>query len=307
MQILAFETSKIEKVEYTPQELNEYLALTKNMCLGFSFKENDFIDDIENTVPLFMKDGNVLSWAHKSFQDFFASEFIVKSLKKEEIAERIYKSRRSGFLNIIDFLFDMDYALIRNVIFYEFLADFIKYFKVHSKLMKKCKSYSKESISILFGIKATIQVGSRTSRNVNDFILEYLKSTNELPRAIKRFPCGKYIISILLGFNYNQELLLMFGSRISSVLLDKANINVNPEVFKDFPKNKYVHFNFSHDNLLNSPIFNNPFIQLVLDAKALNLPNSLICLLDYNKCIEQLKSIKRDMKKQKVENLFMGI
>jgi hypothetical protein len=124
---LAFDTAKTVEVEYYEQKLVRLLSITKDKCVGLDFKSNDFIEDIELNVPLFSRDGNVLKWAHKSLQDFFAASYISSSSNKEAIVNAIYLSEKSNYLNIIDFLYEMEYKVVLRTILYDIAKSFVDF------------------------------------------------------------------------------------------------------------------------------------------------------------------------------------
>jgi hypothetical protein len=122
---LAFDTAKAIQVEYYEHELTKLLNTAKSKCVGIEFKSNDFIEDIELIVPLFSREGNVLKWAHKSLQDFFAACYVSSSPRKEAIIQAIYSSEKSNYLNIIDFLYELEYKIVLNIILYDIAKSFV--------------------------------------------------------------------------------------------------------------------------------------------------------------------------------------
>ena len=124
---LAFDTAKTVEVEYYEQKLVKLLSIAKDKCIGLNFKTNDFIEDIELNVPLFSRDGNILKWAHKSLQDFFAASYISSSPNKEAIVNAIYSSEKSNYLNIIDFLYEMEYQVVLRTILYDIAKSFVDF------------------------------------------------------------------------------------------------------------------------------------------------------------------------------------
>jgi len=135
---LGFDTAKSGELEYSEQELIRLLDSIIPKCAGIAFKSNRFIEDIVLHVPLFNREG-LIRWAHKSLQDFFAASYISASAKKEQIIKIIYEIEKSNYLNIIDFLYEMEYKIIRNVILYDIAKAFVKFCET---------SYKNHNISI---------------------------------------------------------------------------------------------------------------------------------------------------------------
>lgn len=91
---LAFETSKLGKVIYTESELLNFISTSKSRSININFKEADYIEDLLTTVPLFIREGLKIKWAHKSIQDYFAAEYITFHTKKEEILKKNMRFRK---------------------------------------------------------------------------------------------------------------------------------------------------------------------------------------------------------------------
>ncbi|MCG2612666.1 NACHT domain-containing protein [Terrimonas sp. NA20] len=125
---LAFDTAVLGTIVYNESELTSYIELAKGKCPGIVFKSADFLDDLLSSVPLFQREGAKLKWAHKSLQDYFAADFIAYNSRKVEILERIYTSEREGFLNILDFLAELDYKTFRQIVIHKLLRKFIQFY-----------------------------------------------------------------------------------------------------------------------------------------------------------------------------------
>lgn len=72
-----------------------------------------YVKDLITSVPLFVKEGAVVGWSHKSLMEYFAAMFICSDVKdrQEEVLLKLYKADSHGkFLNIIDLCSDIDYS-----------------------------------------------------------------------------------------------------------------------------------------------------------------------------------------------------
>jgi len=69
---------------------NEFLEMaktvSKSLCPDLSFTAEAFLGDVVNAVPIFVRDGQYVRWAHKSLMDYFLCEFLLRdySESKEE-------------------------------------------------------------------------------------------------------------------------------------------------------------------------------------------------------------------------------
>lgn len=97
---------------------------------------NDVIHDILYAIPLFIEEGLEIKWAHKSFAEYFAANFICYVEKEHEntIVESMMKTTDNNNLyNTIDFCYDMDAKLAQEVIVYRVVTDYIKFYDEISK------------------------------------------------------------------------------------------------------------------------------------------------------------------------------
>lgn len=64
--------------------------ISKSLCPDLTFTPEDILHDVLNAVPLFLRDGNLIRWAHKSLLDYFLCEFLLRDFpeSKEEALRR---------------------------------------------------------------------------------------------------------------------------------------------------------------------------------------------------------------------------
>ncbi len=122
---LAFDTVKLNLVSYSRQEFIEYIILAKEKCIGIIVDENNFLNDLLSAVPLFVEEGLKIKWSHKSFQDFFAAEFIAYSDTKIEKLNQIYLQEKINYFNILDLFYELDYKSFRKTIIKNLLFDIL--------------------------------------------------------------------------------------------------------------------------------------------------------------------------------------
>jgi predicted NACHT family NTPase len=127
---LAFDTAKVNLVAYGSQELLQFIKKAKEKSIGIEFSESSFVTDLISSVPLFVEDGLKIKWAHKSFQDFFAAEYLAYDGSKEEKLNQIYLLKKASYLNILDLFYEIDYKTFRRTILKKLLDDFDDYSKV---------------------------------------------------------------------------------------------------------------------------------------------------------------------------------
>jgi hypothetical protein len=82
-------TAKKGEVEYEKTKAIQYISDCKLKIPFINFKETNFVEDLLSTVPIFTSEGNNIKWAHKSFQDYFAAEYISYHPKKDLIINHL--------------------------------------------------------------------------------------------------------------------------------------------------------------------------------------------------------------------------
>lgn len=124
---LGFSCFKLQKIEFSKDEILKLISDSKEFCVGLNFNESSFLEDLLRTVPLFTQDGNYYRWAHKSLQEYFAAQFIYLDSKEKQnnILDKLYNhSNLEVFINVIDLYYDMDYKTFRNRIERSLLSEF---------------------------------------------------------------------------------------------------------------------------------------------------------------------------------------
>ncbi|MDO7849012.1 NACHT domain-containing protein [Hymenobacter sp. M29] len=294
---LAFDTAKAGEVEYSEQELIKLLDDVRPKCAGITFKSSDFAEDIELNVPLFNREGNVLKWAHKSLQDFFAASYISASAKKETIVELIYKSQRSNYLNIIDFLFEMEYKLVRNIILYEIAQSFIDFcdnsFKnlsgISRDLIRKRQEIAFDVSSAfirvdnedLFADDNHLSLKERLHIKRNERLFGYNLASN--PESNDQSLHAS-------GMSFRHEVInILFKKGLSIVKpLSLAKQPVD-EILYSIPLDTAFVFDERKENPLNERKQFSDFTDLLKNDR--RITGSDLCLLDYDACVQLVKLV----------------
>lgn len=60
--------------------------VSKELCPDLAFKPEDLLHDLLHSVPIFIKDGNLVRWAHKSLLDYFLCEFLLRDFAESKEA-----------------------------------------------------------------------------------------------------------------------------------------------------------------------------------------------------------------------------
>lgn len=262
LRYVSFSTAKKGQVEYDRDEL--LISITKaKKETGLTFKESDFLKDLTTTVPLFVVEGNMYSWAHKSLQDYFAAKFIEVGIgdKKVEILKRIYHlDDINRFYNILDIFYDLDNKTFRNTILLWLMNEISDHFD--SKQMEYPVVNTNLSIrrrQCTFGRKVIIKIystdDSKNIRAAGKQKQEYLKQD-----FLKYKPDG---VNYSLRYNQNDEnyLALFIESNTNKTALLKLlfekhmdfvshSFFLNINQHHSLPENSFLEVN----NDINSPL-----------------------------------------------------
>lgn len=166
-------TAKKGEIEYDKQKAISYLSECKKKLSFLDFKENDFIEDLITTVPIFKLEGNNIKWSHKSLQDYFAAEYITFHPKKDEIINHLISKDVRKYQNIIDLVIELDPTLIRHYV----LPKILKQFIIHFEQKEGFEDNSFEDISFRkiltfetnFWVCKTLNKGNNTADLDQDF------------------------------------------------------------------------------------------------------------------------------------------
>jgi hypothetical protein len=310
---LAFDTAKITKVEYTNLEVIEFIRKAKeSVCV--QFKVGNFLTDIENSVPLFIKDGLLIKWAHKSLQDYFAAEWISNAAKKEELIKKIYTARKSNYLNILDFIYELEPKIFRKIILFDMIDRFIKYcensylkFKnVDIKSIRLRQGYT-FSNSLVFTDKKlagddwkdAMAVYCRLLPNFNLSLISYGLSSFEFEKFKLVYEC--------YGKSYDQEILELVQNKNEDIFSDRVQI---PDGINE---NSKVKLSNSLPCILND---DSPINQLNSEEN-FSIINFLLIkitprknnfkVLDYEKCLRYRDKLEKEIIADNQTDIFQGI
>jgi len=156
------------KLEFTRAELESVITSISEKITGLNFKPINFIKDLTYSVPLFIKEGALYRWSHKSLMEYFCAEFICIEVKekRDDLLLKMYESDSAvKFKNIIELCSDIDYDTFRKSILKKCLTDY----SIHLKKVEKLKNLREDdkeiwtSISFFSDMKILLTPYSHTS------------------------------------------------------------------------------------------------------------------------------------------------
>jgi NACHT domain len=117
------------KIEFQKPELLKYITTIKGVASDVSFDKNDYLLDICNAVPLFVKEGPLYRWSHKSLQDYFSAYYISNFSNDpvKIINSIISSSNPMRYLSVLDLIKEMKPGFIEKNYIIPFLKGFIEF------------------------------------------------------------------------------------------------------------------------------------------------------------------------------------
>lgn len=93
-----------------------WIRKARSICSTSQFSESNFLDDLVRSVPVFVKEGDIYRWSHKSLAEYFASQYICtegKSQQAQVLSAFLASGRTSRFSNVLDQVYDIDATAFR--------------------------------------------------------------------------------------------------------------------------------------------------------------------------------------------------
>lgn len=299
---LAFDTAKISKTEYTESQLIKLLKEVVKV-LSIDFKELSYSEDLEFNVPLFIRDGKSLKWSHKSLQDYFAAEYICNHPQKKEILNKIYDSKKYNYLQIIDFVAELEPQLFNEIIVLPLLDRFIgqcdstyKSFKFSKKEISKRQSLT---FGILFGMKNRVGATRDWFQEFEDDKMNILRdfSSNSISYSVyNESPSMEIIIK-----SYDQQIINIIGNRGDNLVVKNTAIKNDAPLEIKLPSNDIILLNDKSDCIFNQV----SVFTLVSDKISSLTADSFV--FEYDKAVQGVHSIKKQLKTELASDILKGI
>lgn len=181
------------RIEFTKDDLQIALQNIISKIPGISASPSLFIQDLIETVPLFVKEGAIIRWSHKSLMEYFAAMFICRDTKErqKEILIKLYKSAESiRYKNLFELCADIDYSSFRSSVIKCLLEDFIALFKnLCDKQIGADENISKTKAEILLSGEAIVYLfdKDKESERLSNLFKGDFSTFNELEKSNGNF------------------------------------------------------------------------------------------------------------------------
>lgn len=113
---LAMVCMKSGKAQYSLEEFHELLLASARLVVGVAIDAASFKEDLLTAVPLFVRDGQEVRWAHKSFQDYFISQFVIYDLGERQmdfVRKLLLTSNATKHVEMLSFVAEADLGILR--------------------------------------------------------------------------------------------------------------------------------------------------------------------------------------------------
>ena len=300
-------TAKKGEVEYEKQKAIQYISECKAKLSSIDFRESYFVEDILTTVPIFTTEGNNIKWAHKSFQDYFAAEYISFHARKEQIINHLIDKDVRKYHNIIDLVIELDPNLIRHYVLPEILKRLIYHFDNTYQFEKVSVENLAIRRMITFETKFWInKVVLKFSREIDiydefDRVKDYLKNEyGEKIESVTMFD-NEYMVSVLASNKAIFIQLLGHKGFLGKSILKSQENSKNPPI-NQFGQNPELIINSNLNANYNKPRYFKNFTKLLI--KASKGRSIALFVPDINFCRNFLTSIETEIESIKNNNFL---
>lgn len=306
---LAFNTSKEVKIEYTEHQLISYLKQVNEEISGIEFKELSYSEDLELNVPLFVRDGRNLKWAHKSVQDYFAAEFICNDSRKAEIVTKIYESKKANYLLILDFISELEPQIFREVIVLKILKKYVEFCESSFQNVEASKAAIRNRQAFCFGILYGVEEGDEITRYLSKFHEQATKEFGEFSlSSLSLSHSPKGFITEIFATSFDQELVNIIGSKGSKYTRKLDNEDEEKSAFEiKIPKNKLVLMNDEPECIFNKKRNFNKVNHRLFNIKVHSRFGRNTFILDYDSSKKEIAIIEGQIKSRKENDILHGI
>lgn len=160
------------KLEFSRSEFEMVMSEISSKLKGITFKPDYFINDLIYAVPIFIKEGALFRWSHKSLMEYFCAEFICIDVKdkREDLLLKIYESNSSlKYKNILELCSDIDYNSFRKSVLRKCLQDYSSHYHNVIENLKINNSDKEIWSCVTFFSDVTMMLTSYSNTNLSDF------------------------------------------------------------------------------------------------------------------------------------------
>ena len=310
---MAFASLKIDKFEFSKDELLELIQESRLNCGIIQFKDSNFLKDLISTVPLFTIEGSYYRWTHKSIYEYFCCKFIHQDtrLKRGEILKSlVYRKDSIKYYNMLDIYSHLDFKSYLYEIAYLVVKEFIEYCDSTYKnsgikkiLIRERQSLEFPEVNYIVKLKPSRE--KEFWKEAFELTKEVLGENHELGMAVtkyhnKRESCGNCVILSKRKYDIFQSILDQIRNKYPSLMVDFPYDNAINMYDLKIEENKLLPISDSKEHKMNTRN-NFEIVNNVLKAYSHHLKR-----LELEKCKEFVQYVERENKPNS-ENSFLSI
>jgi hypothetical protein len=111
LRVIGFVSVMRGEVEGDTDAVLGWIRKARDICSTTPFSESYFLDDLVRSVPIFVKDGDLYRWSHKSLAEYFAAQYLCTEGKPQQsqvLTALLESGRTARFSNVLDQMYDID-------------------------------------------------------------------------------------------------------------------------------------------------------------------------------------------------------
>lgn len=115
LRVIGFVSVMKGEIEGDTDAVLSWIRKARDIC-NLSLAESNFLDDLIRAVPIFVRDGDLYRWSHKSLAEYFAAQYICTEGRPQQgsIFNTFLSSvQLSRFSNVLDQVYDIDISGFR--------------------------------------------------------------------------------------------------------------------------------------------------------------------------------------------------
>lgn len=213
LRLLGLKCMTAQKVEFVYQELKTLVDESKLFLPDLIFQSDDYVNDLQHSVPMFCNDGPYLKWVHKSMQEFFAARFIYLDLKSDQDAmlTAVYNSNKlRSYYNMLDIYYDIDnYGFQKNIIL-PLLKEYVSFYESAYRVVEGISDeLVRERVGLMFLRTSAIAYVPRamSTDDIFDSMAIWCKKNNMSLTNMHVFQIGVYNFCTANGIDPKHKLL----------------------------------------------------------------------------------------------------
>lgn len=235
LRMVAYLCMKEDTIEYDKDRLKTIIGQCLDTMKWLKCSVDNFYNDITHAVPFFQEYNHKVKWTHKSFQEYFAANYIyLDKENKKDILTYLAKNA-SKYYNILDFYYDLDIRNFRKFIIGPMLNLFItqcnnEYIDDYYRKLSKDEKGLRTCITLLWEMRLLKDTkigkgGEHTGVWNKELDKKWKLDWRDIDSIIADSSNGIYIISKdKAGSIFNNQILKLLNNKKIDIFFERKNL-----------------------------------------------------------------------------------